>query len=325
MRWSLVILRLCVFAPLCCDGGITGTDGTESASSRQGGTGQDATPFSSSTFDNISRRISVARTTVCAVTDDGLACWGTETPEHLRSDRSIFAVSCGLFHTCVLHEDERTKEHGAVAHRVECFGGDKFQQVSGAAIADGGLLSICSGTYFSCGIAPPDWVNSPPSHEGEKDGRASRNPGGRVLCWGEADVVGQAGEATSGALFESVACGAFGACAVEQGTQRVRCWGDEPLLDVPPLHMSRVSVGVTHACGILAGGGRLVCWGSGLSSLEMEWLGPVLRPTEKHLPPIGAMAAVTSAPHPQPQSQTPHPEPRHAGERWRRAHMRDRQ
>jgi len=164
MRWSLVILRLCVLAPMCCSGGITGSDGTASASSQQ----QDATPFLPSTFDDSSRRMCVARTTVCAITDDGLACWGTEPPEHLRSDRSLFAVSCGLFHTCVLHADERTKEHGAtahapkggdehgdernqsggampqrnqsggamphkehgaVAHRVECFGVDLFQQV----------------------------------------------------------------------------------------------------------------------------------------------------------------------------------------------------
>jgi hypothetical protein len=294
MRWGIFLLFI---APLCCTCAITGTDGGDPGEQR------DAEGFNFSPH-SAAKKLCVSDGLVCAITHEGaLNCWGVEIPENLRAIRSFEAVSCGRLHVCALrtfdpdHNDAVESE----ACRVECFGrGDKFQQVSGASVANRGLLSICSGAYYSCGIAT----------SGENIHSALQATRGKLTCWGESGLVEEMREATESSLFDSVACGEFGACAVEAATRRVRCWGEEEIMNPPADAMASVSVGINHACGIVAPpeervagaspgfsgpGGRLVCWGSGESSVEQEWLtaGAAVH-TGKNRAPIGAAVAVSA-------------------------------
>ena len=185
-------------------------------------------------------------------------------------------VSVGANHACAIRAADE-----ALDRRPACWGnnkGDQFQQISRT--PNIALQSICSGSYYSCGV---------------RLGAEADDDTGRVVCWGESEFVQAVMEGAKGRRVEELACGHFAVCAVLAESALAECWGDEELNealqhvqhthDSHRLTLRNLTVGLDHACALrvlapsphnapLAPAARPdvhegVCWGSNWQNVDL--------------------------------------------------------
>ena len=221
----------------------------------------------------------------CALTRDGLYCWGSNrrgelgtpstgswvngplspTPVLVPLNKTIVGLAAGYDSTCAVVAD-RT---------VWCWGGNHWGQ-----LGDGSTVDRMT-------PAPVDGLNNVASVSMGMVGACAIQFGGLLSCWGDGYLAGDGTglqRPRPTAILADVAqvsIGFFHACAIQK-SGGVRCWGSNfhgelgdgttsPRYSPTPINVPGVMLEMTaggyHTCGLL-NTGRVSCWG-------MQWTGAV--------------------------------------------------
>jgi len=203
-------------------------------------------------FENLAGRnalfpdylIAAGGLTSCAITDDGVECWGRDdfnqaTPPALNDP---LEVTVGYVHACAL-------DVAADGSRsVICWGDDTQSQSSPPPLND--PQQVAAGGYHTCAL--------------------DRAPGGEVgvVCWGR-DVEGQVSEAP--AALESplrlvASISGNSSCVLDDTAAGLAliCWGQNDNADgnIPTLQSNvpgALALGSEHGC--VMDGDQRICWG----------------------------------------------------------------
>lgn len=206
-------------------------------------------------------------------------CWGNniyvEAGVPAVGDRRYAALSAGDNHLCALRQPY---EVGSAA--VDCWG----YNMTGA-FMNAPLVSITSGSFFSCGLFT---ANFTPVCWGDETGSdaITRAPktlaftaitaggyhvcgilrnGQTTFCWGRS-LDAQVG-APKGVIFTSLVAGRFSTCGLRKDTRLPLCWGLTLSTNRPMpanVKFSVLAAGDYFTCGLPVLGSLLPqCWGSG--------------------------------------------------------------
>lgn len=198
--------------------------------------------------------------------DLAVGCWGDDSRgQGLTPAASFVQLDSGVSHICGV------TWNGLVL----CWGSsDDWEDFTPPPDI---AVQVSGGDEFSCALlstgAIDCWGDVPFSTPAGTD-YLEIDAGGRFLCaldstlelqcWGD-DGDGQVSGALdfSGVAFSTVSAGNAHACAVEQATGVVRCWGRDvegQQSQIPNGQFVDVSAGWTHSCGIRPSG-AVLCWG----------------------------------------------------------------
>jgi cysteine-rich repeat protein len=172
----------------------------------------------------------------CGIKDDGsVVCWGYNEWGQSDPPQIFFqSMSAGASHACGV------KPGGS----IECWGDDQFGQSTPPASGPGEeFVSVSAGWGHTCGVT--------------KGG----NIDGRVVCWGEEDVVAS----TPDEQFSSVSAGQGHTCGVKLDGS-VTCWGygaDGQTSPPGGNNFTSVSAAAFYTCGLKMDG-FVECWGTDL-------------------------------------------------------------
>jgi alpha-tubulin suppressor-like RCC1 family protein len=198
----------------------------------------------------------------CAITDDGLVCWGDNgngqgNPPPLPDPHDI---ARGLEHACAVS-----------GNAVVCWGANNVNQTAVPALTNpkgvaAGHNNNCAtdDTGVKCWGEGGNGINTPPTTTKPRnvdvgDDHACAVDATGVKCWGN----NSSGETTVPALQEptQVSAGKDFSCARDKNG--VKCWGDNtngkknaPVMPAP----KQVDAGEDHACAVAADG--VHCWGN---------------------------------------------------------------
>ncbi|KAG0595188.1 hypothetical protein M758_UG147300 [Ceratodon purpureus] len=129
-------------------------------------------------------------------------CWGNniyvEAGVPAVGDKHYAALSAGDNHLCALRQSASYNASGVPA-AVDCWG----YNMTGSFIT-APLLSITSGSFFSCGLFA---ANSTP------------------VCWGDETASGAISTTPKELVFNSITAGGYHVCGILQTNQRSFCWG----------------------------------------------------------------------------------------------------
>lgn len=171
-------------------------------------------------------------------------CWGNniyvEAGVPAVGDRHYAALSAGDNHLCALRQPASYVPGGAA---VDCWG----YNMTGSFI-NAPLVSITSGSFFSCGLYA---ANSTP------------------VCWGDETGSGAITTAPKQLAFLSITAGGYHVCGILQTGQKTFCWGrslDAQAGAPKGVVFASLVAGKFSTCGLLKDTHRPLCWGPTLSN-----------------------------------------------------------
>lgn len=166
-------------------------------------------------------------------------CWGNniyvEAGVPAVGDRHYAALSAGDNHLCALRQ---SSSYVAGGPAVDCWG----YNMTGSFV-NAPLLSITSGSFFSCGLFA---ANSTP------------------VCWGDETGSGAISTAPTLKAFDSIIAGGYHVCGILLQSQDTFCWGRslDAQAGVPKgAIFSSLVAGKFSTCGLRADSHFPLCWG----------------------------------------------------------------
>lgn len=213
--------------------------------------------------------ISLGSGYACAVLDEEIVCWGTNSAGQQNAPDGPFTqVASASTHTCGL------RPGGSVV----CWGEDGVGRLTPPAGTS--FLQISAGSHHTCGVRADRTLvcwGYPPFRElveppegtflqisvGGNEGCGIRTDG-TIDCWRYA-VLPTSADASlwepPTSRYKQISAGADHNCAVHV-SGRVDCWGNDRYgaTEAPAGTFVQVSAGGRHSCGIRPGG-ALECWG----------------------------------------------------------------
>ena len=271
--------------------------------------------------------VGVGGTTACAVTSDGIICWGDNTNGQLGTTApgiagpaivpgtASFTDTKGLTSSPTLLAMGRAHACGGTSSILVCWGAGGAGQLGSGTTADSaatvqvtfpakidGVSAVAAGGDSTCAIT-----------SGKEFGAD------RLWCWGPLVASSTPVEVTTPPGYEprTVSVGFDHACATVSGGA-VLCWGGNASgqlgpgatgaasatpVEVPGIDANLVAAGVGQSCAALRSG-RLQCWGTGSAAPTAVpgitgLRSPIARPARvTGRPTVGSTLTAVTAPWP---------------------------
>ncbi|KAG0572306.1 hypothetical protein KC19_VG083300 [Ceratodon purpureus] len=171
-------------------------------------------------------------------------CWGNNiyvgAGVPAVGDKHYEALSAGDNHLCALRQSASYNGSGAMA-AVDCWG----YNMTGSFIT-APLVSITSGSFFSCGLFAANFT---------------------PVCWGDETASGAISMAPKELAFNSITAGGYHVCGILQTNQRLFCWGRsfDTQAGVPKVTVfTSLVAGKFLTCGLHKKTHLPFCWGLSL-------------------------------------------------------------
>lgn len=205
-------------------------------------------------------KVSAGGAHTCAVTNGGeIVCWGSNShgqisvPASSAGDGNFKDVDAGNRHTCAINGDDvvqcwgdsadgKTNGPRDGAYSSITTGSENHScaiNSEGAAVCWGSNVrgqeyppageytQISGGSWHACAI----WTNDDAPLRGAPVVLGHQSPPGNIDCWGANDY-GQASPPNY--TLTQLSAGSRSNCGIERGTERVRCWGEGPVVTAEP-------------------------------------------------------------------------------------------
>lgn len=153
----------------------------------------------------------------CAINaDDAIQCWGDNADGKTNAPRdgSYSSITTGSEnHSCAINAEGASVCWGSNVRGQEYPPAGEYSQISG-------------GSWHACAI----WSDDDLPLRGAPDVLGHQSPPGNIDCWGANDY-GQASPPNY--VLSQLSAGSRSSCGIENRTDRVRCWGEGPVINVP--------------------------------------------------------------------------------------------